>query len=233
MNIIVTGSSKGIGFETVIKLCQKGHNVIAISRDKDKLNKLKYQCLEEAISGTITILPFDLESKNIESILVKDIAKYFSKIDALINNAGILINKPFEKITDEDFDRLFNIHVKSAFKLTKGLLPYFNDNAHIVNIGSMGGYQGSSKFPGLSVYSAAKGALAILTEALAEELKDRNVKINCLALGATQTEMLEAAFPGMKAPLQASEMATFICDFALWGHKFMNGKILPVSITTP
>lgn len=233
MNIIVTGSSKGIGFETVVKLCQKGHHVIAISRDKDKLNKLKYQCLEEAISGTITILPFDLESKNIEPVLVKNITKHFSKVDILINNAGILINKPFEEITDEDFDRLFTIHVKSAFKLIKGLLPHFNDNAHIVNIGSMGGYQGSSKFPGLSVYSAAKGALAILTEALAEELKDRGVKINCLALGATQTEMLEAAFPGMKAPLQASEMATFICDFALWGHKFMNGKILPVSITTP
>ena len=108
-----------------------------------------------------------------------------------------------------------------------------NTNSHIVNIGSMGGFQGSAKFKGLSLYSAAKGAVAVLTESMAEEFKERGIKVNALALGAVQTEMLASAFPGYKAPLTAGQMAEFIADFALNGHKYFNGKILPVSLSTP
>ena len=105
--------------------------------------------------------------------------------------------------------------------------------AQIINIGSMGGYLGSSKFPGLSVYSAAKGALATLTECLAEELQEKNVRVNCLALGAVQTEMLEKAFPGYQAPINPEQMANFIYNFATHSSKFMNGKVIPVSLNTP
>ena len=97
----------------------------------------------------------------------------------------------------------------------------------------MGGFQGSSKFPGLSAYSASKAALANLTECLAEELKEKNICANCLALGAVQTEMLETAFPGYVAPVKSREMASFIAYFATRGHQFYNGKILPVSVSTP
>lgn len=107
------------------------------------------------------------------------------------------------------------------------------EGGHIVNISSMGGFQGSVKFPGLSAYSASKGALAILTECLAEELKDKNIKVNCLALGSSQTEMFEAAFPGMQAGTLAFEMGRYVADFALNGSKYFNGKIIPVSNTTP
>jgi NAD(P)-dependent dehydrogenase (short-subunit alcohol dehydrogenase family) len=97
----------------------------------------------------------------------------------------------------------------------------------------MGGVQGSSKFPGLSAYSSSKSALSGLTECLAEELKTKNIAVNCLALGAVQTEMLAKAFPGYKAPVTPSQMAEFICDFALKGQHFFNGKIIPVSSSTP
>jgi 3-oxoacyl-[acyl-carrier protein] reductase len=106
-------------------------------------------------------------------------------------------------------------------------------SSHVVNISSMGGINGSVKFSGLSAYSAAKGGLGILTECLAEEYRDSGISFNCLALGSVQTEMLEEAFPGYRAPLTAHEMARFIVDFAINGHKFFNGKILPVSISTP
>jgi NAD(P)-dependent dehydrogenase (short-subunit alcohol dehydrogenase family) len=162
-----------------------------------------------------------------------EILKRMNKIDILVNNAGLLIHKPFELMEEADFDQMFQANVKSAFKLTKCLFPYFSENAHIVNIGSMGGFQGSMKFPGLSLYSASKGALAILTECLAEEFKERKIKVNCLALGSAQTEMLDEAFPGYRAPLSAIEMATFITDFSLNGHRWFNGKILPVSVVTP
>ena len=107
------------------------------------------------------------------------------------------------------------------------------DGSHIVNITSMGGFQGSSKYKGLAYYSASKAALACLTECLATEFSEAGIKVNCLALGAVQTEMFEEAFPGYKAPVDAREMGEFIADFALKGHKFFNGKILPVAVGNP
>ena len=97
----------------------------------------------------------------------------------------------------------------------------------------MGGVQGSMKFPGLAAYSSSKAAVITLTELLAEEYKESGVSFNVLALGAVQTEMLEEAFPGYKAPTSALEMAEYIHDFSLNGNKFYNGKLLQVSNTTP
>jgi NAD(P)-dependent dehydrogenase (short-subunit alcohol dehydrogenase family) len=117
--------------------------------------------------------------------------------------------------------------------MIKALLPLMNINSHIVNIGSMGGFQGSAKFNGLAAYSASKAALHILTECLAQELVEDKISVNCLALGSAQTEMLEKAFPGYQSPVAAFEMGKYIADFALTGHRFFNGKILPVAMVTP
>jgi NAD(P)-dependent dehydrogenase (short-subunit alcohol dehydrogenase family) len=143
------------------------------------------------------------------------------------------MKKEFSALSDEDFDDVFNINVKTVFKLSRALLSYFNTSAHIVNMSSMGGIQGSKKFPGLSLYSASKAAIAVLTEAMAEEFKERHISVNCLAFGAVQTEMFAEAFPGYAAPLQPDEMAGFVADFALNGHRYFNGKVLPVSLSTP
>src|SRR5581483_7914106 len=97
-------------------------------------------------------------------------------------------------------------------RIIQNLLPLMPANAHIVNIGSMGGFQGSSKFPGLSAYSASKAALHNLTECLAQEFIDLGIKVNCLALGSAQTEMLEKAFPGYESPVMAFEMGKYIAD---------------------
>ena len=112
-------------------------------------------------------------------------------------------------------------------------LPFLKENSHVLNISSIGGVQGSLKFPGLAAYSSSKGALLTLTELLAEEYKDSKISFNALALGAVQTEMLEEAFPGYKAPVSAAEMAAYIFNFATTGHRFYNGKILQVSSNTP
>jgi NAD(P)-dependent dehydrogenase (short-subunit alcohol dehydrogenase family) len=156
-------------------------------------------------------------------------------VDVLLNNAGMLLNKPFRELTANDWERTFATNVFGVVELVRMLLPYLEKSkyAHIVNIGSMGGFQGSSKFPGLAAYSASKAAVANLTECLAEELKPQNIAVNCLAFGAVQTEMLEAAFPGYRAPLSSIEMAEWVAWFCVNGHRFFNGKILPVSITTP
>ncbi len=229
MNVIITGASKGIGYELAKKFARDGHQVIAIAR-----NLLQLQQLEKELqSDRFSFLQFDLATVDYGEELIPFVNAHFKKVDILINNAGLLVNKPLADLTDDDFDQTFNVNVKSTFKLVRELLPFFSDQAHIVNISSMGGFQGSAKFPGLSLYSASKAAVAVFTECLAEELKSRNIKANALALGAVQTEMLSQAFPGYQAPLQSNEMADFIADFAYTGHRYFNGKILPVSLTTP
>jgi short-subunit dehydrogenase len=232
MNIVITGASKGIGFEAALRLNTDPNNkIVAIARSKSLLENLKQTC---KYTENIHILPFDFKKFGLyKSDLIPQTLEFIDQIDVLINNAGLLVNKSFSKQNEEDIDRQLDINFKAPFMLTQLLLPFFNKGAHILNISSMGGVQGSSKFSGLSAYSASKGALAVLTEVMAEELKDQNIKANCLALGATQTEMLAEAFPGYEAPISAAEMGKYVADFAINGHKFYNGKILPVALSTP
>jgi short-subunit dehydrogenase len=235
MNIIITGASQGIGFELATKFAASGnHNIIAIARNEAKLNKLKDVCIRHNAQANLYTIPFDLASADLNSTnLLQLINTYFADIDILVNNAGFLANSTLEKLSDDNLWRMIRVNFAAPAQLIRLLLPMMNRGSHVVNISSMGGYQGSAKFPGLSIYSATKAALASLTECLAEEQKETGVAFNCLALGAVATEMLAEAFPGYKAPISASEMADFIYSFASTGHKYFNGKILPVTLSTP
>jgi NAD(P)-dependent dehydrogenase (short-subunit alcohol dehydrogenase family) len=234
MNIVITGASKGIGAETVKILCKnKGNCIVAISRSGEGLKRLVNDC--QKINPDVKLLPaeFDLSQFDFYPFLLQKIETLFHRCDILINNAGKLINKPFESTDLQDFDDVFNVNIKSIFFLSQLLLPIMNKGGHIVNISSFGGVNGTKKFSGLAAYSASKGAVAILTEILAEELKEREISVNCLALGAVQTEMFSHAFPGQRAYVTSAQMGQYISDFAITGHKFYNGKILPVSLGTP
>jgi 3-oxoacyl-[acyl-carrier protein] reductase len=236
MNIVVTGASRGIGYELVKKMSSMGNNTIfAISRNHQKLQQLKSDCAGLNASSKVIALACDLSDKNAVVKLVSEINTHVTSIDILVNNAGAILNKPFTEISSSEIEYVYNVNVFSVVRLIQGLLPLLNASpkSHVVNISSMGGFQGSAKFAGLSAYSSSKAALACLTECLAEEFKEKDIAFNCLALGATQTEMLNEAFPGYKAPLSSSEMATYIADFALNAHKYMNGKVIPVSLSTP
>lgn len=234
MNILLTGASSGIGFEAVLELILKSENkVIALARSADKLSRLLE--IAKGLNPECTLFPvqFDLVNDDIEQGLKPFIAEKFGQIDVLINNAGNLEVKPFEQSSEVDFVEMLQSNFLNHVRLIQGLLPLMQSPSHIVNIGSMGGFQGSAKFAGLSAYSASKAALHNFTECLAEELKEKKISVNCLALGSAQTEMLEKAFPGYESPVMAFEMGKYIADFALTGHKFFNGKVLPVAVTTP
>ena len=234
MNILLTGASSGVGFEAVLELILKSENkVIALARSADKLSRLLE--IAKGLNPECTLFPvqFDLVNDDIEQGLKPFIAEKFGHLDVLINNAGSLDVKPFAESSEVDFVEMLQSNFLNHVRLIQGLLPLMQSPSHIVNIGSMGGFQGSAKFAGLSAYSASKAALHNFTECLAEELKERKISVNCLALGSAQTEMLEKAFPGYESPVMAFEMGKYIADFALTGHKFFNGKILPVAVTTP
>lgn len=224
-NIIITGTSRGIGYELVALLTYAGHNVLALSRNEVPVSGL-------GISNC-TCFPCDITSKNDVAKVPVFLKENWSHVDVLINNSGSLVNKPFAKLTREDFRQSYEVNVIGAAALTQAVLPFMKKDGHVVNISSMGGIQGSLKFPGLAAYSSSKGALITLTELLAEEYKETGPSFNVLALGAVQTEMLEEAFPGYKAPLSAKEMAQYIMDFSLTGSRYYNGKVLEVSSSTP
>ena len=221
--LIVTGTSRGIGYSIVHLAVKQGYKVYALSRKIKSLPKtglmhpLKVNLSDEKDLDSFAAL---LKSENV-------------KVDALINNAGAFLNRPFLETSKEDFEKIYKVNVFGLASITRKILPFVASNGHVLNISSMGGVDGSSKFPGLSAYSSSKGAVNILTELLSEEFKDKGPAFNALALGAVQTEMLEEAFPGFKAQLNAKEMASYILNFAISGHKFFNGKILPVSLSTP
>lgn len=225
-NIIITGTSRGIGFELVHLFANAGHNVLALSRNAQPVNNLPFD--------NITSLAFDLGNPK-DYVKVEAFVKdhWENSVDILINNAGILLNKPFEETTIEDFETVYKTNVFGVAELIRIATPFMNNDSHVVTISSMGGVQGSMKFPGLAAYSSSKGAVITLTELLAEEYKESGISFNVLALGAVQTEMLAEAFPGYKAPTTALEMAAYIYEFALSGHNFYNGKLLQVSSSTP
>ena len=224
-NIIITGTSRGIGFELAQLFAKNNYNVLALSRNSEPFNKLNLK--------NIKTLSVDLSNENDLQKVTNFVTKNWKNVDILINNAGKLVNKPFEKITSLDFLEVYKVNVFAVAELTKQLIPFLKKGSHVVNISSIGGVLGSMKFPGLAAYSSSKGALLTLTEVLAEEYKEQQISFNAIALGAVQTEMLEEAFPGYKAPLTAKEMADYIYNFALTGNKFYNGKVLQVSSTTP
>ncbi|MDC6352676.1 SDR family NAD(P)-dependent oxidoreductase [Zeaxanthinibacter sp. PT1] len=224
-NVIVTGSSRGIGFQLAKQLAENGHNVLALSRNDDPIKQLN--------NSRITALSLDICKPDELEGLRASLKGEWSVVDILIHNAGYLVNKPFMQTSMDDFRQVYDVNVFGLAALTQVVLPYMNSGGHVLTISSMGGIQGSSKFPGLAAYSSSKGAVITLTELLAEEFKDNGPSFNALALGAVQTEMLETAFPGYQAPTTAEEMANYIADFALNGQKFYNGKVLQVSNSTP
>ena len=236
MNIIVTGASRGIGRELVRNFSQSGHTVIAIARREKELIDLSESCNRTSKEGKVITFPFDLSklADNLEEFK-SEISRHFKHLNIIINNAGYLNNSSFENSGIEIIHKSFSVNYVAAFLIIQSMLPLLkkSKSAHVVNIGSMGGVQGSLKFSGLSVYSSSKAALAVLTECLAEEYKETGISFNYLAMGAVQTEMLAEAFPDYQAPVSADEMADYICDFALKGDKLFNGKIIPVSLFTP
>jgi NAD(P)-dependent dehydrogenase (short-subunit alcohol dehydrogenase family) len=223
--IIVTGASRGIGFELAQLFAKEGHEVLALSRNENPIKSLGIK--------NIHTFPFDIISDADLLKLERFLNENWKRVDVLINNAGALLNKPFLETSKEEFKAVYDVNVFGVAAITKLVIPFMDKNAHVVTISSMGGVQGSMKFPGLSAYSSSKAAVITMTELWAEEFKEAGPSFNVLALGAVQTEMLEEAFPGYEAPITALEMAAYIKDFALTGNKLYNGKLLQVSSSTP
>lgn len=227
-NILVTGASRGIGYNTVLELASQGHTVIATARSEEKLNKLA----KSSSSGQIIPVAADLTISNDIQKLAEAVSE-LDTLDGLINNAGSVHRESFMDTDVKVFQHLMDVNVYAIVRLTKALKKYLGEGSHILNISSMSGFQGSLKFGGLSAYGASKAAVVGLSEVLSAEFSSEGIAVNCLCIGAVQTEMLSEAFPGFEAPVSPKQMGTYIADFILTAHQFYNGKVLPVALNDP
>lgn len=223
-NIIITGTSRGIGYELALQFANAGHNVLAISR------KIPQALIE---NQNISCLGIDLSSGEGLSQIKDFIESTWQRVDIVIHNAGAILLKPFAEITAEEFEYIYKVNVFGVAALNRVVLPFMPSGSHVVTISSMGGVQGTVKFSGLSAYSSSKGAVITLSELLAEEYREKGIAFNVLALGAVNTEMLQEAFPGYQAPLSPKQISDYIYNFSLTGNAYFNGKVLQVSSTTP
>tara|TARA_R110002096_G_scaffold86626_1_gene199128 strand:+ start:48778 stop:49470 length:693 start_codon:yes stop_codon:yes gene_type:complete len=230
MKVLITGASRGIGYALAKEYCRNGHEVVAIARTSSKLLELEAFSKSNPNYLEIKIYTCDLA---LDLSCLDEVVKGENKIDVLINNAGMLLNRAFKDISQKELEEVYRLNVFSPFYIIQKLLPFFSSDAQIINIGSVGGVSGSVKFPGLSAYSSSKGALSILTECLQAEFSETDLTFNCLALGAVQTEMLEEAFPGYKADVSPGDLAKYIYNFTLGSSKVQRGQTISVSRSNP
>jgi len=231
MNIIVNGGTRGIGKEIVLLLAKDKENRIFVTgRSESALKMLASGAKNKNIS--VCMIDLSVFEKH-RKVLLKSVSSAMKSVDILINTAGSVVVRDFISFSDETARELMETNFFGPASVIRELRPLMMKGSHIVNISSMGGYQGSSKYRGLSYYSASKAAISCLSECLAGEFLDAGIAVNCLALGSVQTEMFEEAFPGYKADVSAKEMAQYIVDFAINGNKFFNGKVLPVAVSNP
>jgi len=230
-SVLITGCSSGFGRISAVEFARAGYHVYATTRNADACSDILVLAEQEELK--LEVLQLDVTDTDEIKSTITQVIDSSGRLDVLINNAGKLISKPFLETSMAEFEEVFRVNVFGLAEVTKIVIPKMPKEGHVVTISSMGGIQGSSKFPGLSAYSSSKGAVITLTELWAEEFKETGPCFNALALGAVQTEMLAEAFPGYQAPTTAKEMAEYIKDFSLKGHKLYNGKVLQVSSSTP
>ena len=220
--IVVTGTSSGIGHQICIQAAKMNFHVISVSRNIEPLKDI----------GGIESFAIDITNKDSVNEFIANLKSKKIKIDILINNAGYLVSELFGDTTYDSFKKTFDVNVFGLAEITRSLIPIINSDGHVINISSIGGVNGSKKFPGLSAYSSSKAAVIALTEVLAEEHQN-GPSFNVLALGAVQTKMLKEAFPDYNADTKPEEMAKYILDFAINGNKLFNGKLISVSNSNP
>ncbi len=226
--VVITGASRGIGYATTLHFLKEGWQVVACSRNLDPLEHIKAK-----YPGTLFSVHLDLSDEQSINHAGKQIDSITDQIDVLIHNAGYLVNKPFAELSMADMQACYQVNAIGPYVFTQRIHASLSPTAHVVAISSMGGFQGSLKFPGLSAYSSSKAAMACLIECWQEEFKGSQQSYNCLCIGSVQTEMLDQAFPGYQAPLVPDQMATFLYQFSTQANHVMRGKIIPVSMSNP
>ena len=223
--ILVTGSGRGIGRSIALEFARTGGIVYIASRTEEELDATA-ELIEEA--GCICEkMVCDLEDKQCVSDVFEDMKSRYGRLDVLVNNAGMLAKGMMEDMDMDEFHKTMAVNVTAPYTLCRLALPLMKENGGaIVNIASLAGIRSVEKFPGIGAYTVSKHALVGLTEALAAEWKEYGIRVNCIAPGAVETEMLRRAAPDLHPVLDPGEVAASALFLASDAASGVNGSTL-------
>ena len=222
---IVTGASSGIGRAVAELFAERGARVAICARSAEKLDEIAARHADRmlAVAGDVA------DPQTVERLFAAAEAR-FGACDVLVNNAGMIDPKPIVQVTAEEWDRMFAVNVRAAFLASKRALPAMiaRRSGAIVNVSSISGVLGPEKFAGWTSYNASKAALIGMTEALAVEVKEHGVRVNCVSPGSVDTAMWAEASGGSPAEMTAAEVAETILFLASDASRPINGQNLHV-----
>ena len=225
---LVTGAGRGIGAATAAALAHQGAHTILASRSAAELYSVAQHLHSAGQSASTLVL--DVADDAAVAAAFAQINQQWGRLDILVNNAAMLLGAPFMALRMADWDRLFTVNVRGAVLCAHHAFPLMRERGgSIVNVSSLGGLTATEKFPGLSAYTVSKFAISGLTEALAVEGREFNIRVNAVAPGAVDTAMLRQAAPHLHTsttPADIAKIIAFLCDPAQSGC--MSGAIIPI-----
>ena len=226
---LITGGGRGIGAATAEALARKGAHVIVASRTEAELTATIARLRAAGLDASARVL--DVADDAAVDAAFDRIAAEFGRLDILVNNAAILLSGTFAEMTMADWDRLMAVNLRGAVLCARRAFRLMGERGgSIVNVSSLGGVPGTEKFPGYAAYTVSKFALTGLTEALAAEGKACNIRVNGVAPGAVDTDMLRKAAPHLRTrttPADVAKVIAFLCDPAESGC--MTGAMLTIN----
>jgi len=182
---LITGASRGIGADIAIKLAALGAEVAINYNSSSKAAHTVYDTITHA-GGKAALFQADVTQLSELESLFKEVKEQFGKIDLLINNAGTLITKPIKEVTEQEYDELFAINVKSVFFSCQLAAQYLSEGGRIINISTT---VTQIMLPGYGLYAASKGAVNQITRVLSKELGEKGITVNSISPGPTDTEL--------------------------------------------
>ncbi len=226
---LITGGGRGIGAATAEALARKGTQVIVASRTEAELIATVAALRTAGLKASLIVLDVADEAAVVAAF--SRITAEWGRLDILVNNAAILLSGPFAEIAMSDWDRLLAVNLRGAALCARQAFRLMRDSGgSIVNVSSLGGLPGTDKFPGYAAYTVSKFAITGLTEALAAEGRDCNIRVNGVAPGAVDTVMLRQAAPHLRTrtgPADVAKVIAFLCDPAESGC--MTGAMLAIN----
>ncbi|HUP48283.1 MAG TPA: SDR family oxidoreductase [Thermoanaerobaculia bacterium] len=222
---VVTGASSGIGRRTAEMLVERGARVAVFARSGGKL-----AALAAAHGGRMIAVSGDAADPGAVERLFRETETRFGACEILVNNAGMIDPEVVLNTGVERWDRMFAVNVRSAFLASRRALPRMIERRAgvIVNVASISGIPGPEKFPGFASYNASKAALIAFTEALAVEVKEHGLRVNCVSPGSVDTAMWAEAGGGAPAEMTPEEVAETILFLASSRSRPINGQNLHV-----